>query len=107
MGSETRRYPWRTFIFLVAAGTLTGPLVIPYLLGLEAIAPGSHPPESLRSLILSGLYQNLMFLVPGTAIGLLLAPKLRLGAPYLETTVCPGQLNRFRRSFGPHSSGPR
>ena len=32
MVSETRRYPWWTFIFLVAAGTLTGPLVIPYLL---------------------------------------------------------------------------
>jgi membrane protease YdiL (CAAX protease family) len=85
MVSERRRYPWRTFIFLVAAGTLTGPLVIPYFLGLEAIAPGPQPPGSLRSLILSGLYQNLMFLVPGTAIGLLIAPKLGLGAPYLES----------------------
>jgi hypothetical protein len=85
MVSERYRYPWRTFIFLVAAGTLTGPLVIPYFLGLEAIALGPQPPESLRSLILSGLYQNLMFLVPGTAIGLLLAPKLGLGAPYLES----------------------
>src|SRR5438477_5886456 len=81
----TRRYPWRTFIFLVAAGTLTGPLVIPYFFGLEAIAPGPQPPESLRSVILSGLYQNLMFLVPGTAIGLLVAPKIGLGAPYLES----------------------
>ena len=85
MVSERHRYPWRTFIFLVAAGTLTGPLVIPYFLGLEAIAPGPQPPESLRSLILSGLYQNLMFLVPAAAIGLLVAPKLGLGAPYLES----------------------
>jgi membrane protease YdiL (CAAX protease family) len=85
MISETRRYPWRTFIFLVAAGTLTGPLVIPYSFGLVAIAPGPHPSESLRSLILSGLYQNLMFLVPGAAIGLLVAPKIGLGAPYLES----------------------
>jgi len=76
MVSERRRYPRRTFIFLVAAGTLTGPLVIPYFLGLEAIAPGAQ---------LSGLYQNLMFLVPGAAIGLLVAPKLGLGAPYLES----------------------
>jgi len=81
----TRRYPWRTLIFLVAAGTLTGPLVIPYFLGLEMIAPGPQPPESLRSLILSGLYQNLTFLVPGAGIGLLVASKIGLGAPYLES----------------------
>src|SRR5438045_5296032 len=85
MVSERRRYPRRMFIFLVATGTLTGPLVIPYFLGLEAIAPGAQLSESLRSLILSGLYQNLMFLVPGAAIGLLVAPKLGLGAPYLES----------------------
>ena len=85
MVSERHRYPWRTFVFLVAAGTLTGPLVIPYFLGLEAIAPGAQLSESLRSLILSGLYQNLMFLVPGAGIGLLVARKIDLGAPYLES----------------------
>ncbi len=85
MVSEARRYPWRTFIFLVAAGTLTGPLVIPYLLGLLAIAPGPHPTESLRSLILSGLIENLKYLVPGAGIGLLVARKIGLGAPYLES----------------------
>jgi membrane protease YdiL (CAAX protease family) len=85
MVSETRRYPWRTFIFLVAAGTLTGPLVIPYFLGLVAIAPGSHPLESLHSLILSGLIENLEYLVPAAGIGLLVARKIGLGAPYLES----------------------
>jgi Type II CAAX prenyl endopeptidase Rce1-like len=85
MASETRRYPWRTFIFLVAAGTLTGPLVIPYFRGLVAIAPGSHPPESLWSLMLSGLVENLQYLVPGAGIGLLVARKIGLGAPYLES----------------------
>ena len=85
MVSETRRYPWRTFIFLVAAGTLTGPLVIPYLRGLEAIAPGPRPPESLRSLILSGFIENLKYLVPGAGIGVLVARKIDLGAPYLES----------------------
>lgn len=85
MVSETRRYPWRTFIFLVAAGTLTGPLVIPYFLGVEAIAPGPHPPVSLQSLILSGLIDNLKYLVPGAGIGLLVARKIGLGAPYFES----------------------
>jgi membrane protease YdiL (CAAX protease family) len=85
MASETRRYPWRTFIFLVAAGTLTGPLVIPYFLGLVGVAPGPQPPEPISSLILSGLKQNLLFLVPGAGIGLLVARKIGLGAPYLES----------------------
>src|SRR5438045_9613320 len=85
MAADARRYPWWTFIFLVAAGTLTGPLIIPFLRGLEAIAPGPHPPESLQSLILSGLNQNLMFLVPGAGIGLLVARNIGLGAPYLES----------------------
>jgi hypothetical protein len=85
MVSETRRYPWRTFIFLVAAGTLTGPLVIPYFLGLEAIAPGPQPSESLHSPMLSGLTENLMYLVPGAGIGLWVARKIGLGAPYLES----------------------
>jgi membrane protease YdiL (CAAX protease family) len=85
MVSETRRYPRRTFIFLVAAGTLTGPLVIPYFLGLVGVAPGPQPPEPISSLILSGLKQNLLFLVPGAGIGLLVARKIGLGAPYLES----------------------
>jgi membrane protease YdiL (CAAX protease family) len=99
MVSETCRYPWRTFIFLVAAGTLTGPLVIPYLLGLSAIAPGPHPPESLQGLILSGLIENLAYLVPAAGIGLLVARKIGLGAPYLESW-----LDGAPRPAGPLSS---
>lgn len=86
MAPPSRPYPWKTFAFLVAAGTLTGPLVIPYALGLEAIAPGPHPPAPpLAQIALSGLIQNLLFLVPAAAIGLLVAPKIGLGAPYLES----------------------
>ena len=85
MDSKARRYPWRTFIFLVAAGTLTGPLVIPYFLGLLAIAPGPPPQVSMQSLILSGFVENLQYLVPGAGIGLLVARKIGLGAPYLES----------------------
>ena len=85
MVSETRRYPWWTFIFLVAAGTLTGPLVIPYLLGLLTIAPVPQPAVPLQSLILSGFVENLEYLVPAAGIGLWMARKIGLGAPYLES----------------------
>lgn len=85
MAPPSRPYPWKTFLFLVAAGTLTGPLVIPYLLGLVAIAPGPHPPVALGALVLSTFQRNLLFLVPAAAIGLFVAPKIGLGAPYLQS----------------------
>jgi hypothetical protein len=86
MAPPSRRYPWKTFAFLVAAGTLTGPLVLPYAQGLEAIAPGPHqPPGPLGPLVLSTLIQDLIFLLPAAAIGLLVARRIGLGAPYLES----------------------
>lgn len=103
MVSDARGYPWRTFIFLVVAGTATGPLVLPYALGLEAIAPGPHPPVSMQSLILSGLKENLMFLVPAAAIGLWVARKIGLGAPYLESWFdgAPRPARPFSSIVGP------
>ena len=79
-----RLYPWKTFLFLVAAGTLTGPLVIPYAIGLNMISPVPQPLPRLSSLAISGFIQNLEFLVPAAAIGLWVAPRIGLGAPYLE-----------------------
>ena len=53
MTSEVRRYPWKTVLFLIAAATLTSPLVIPYSLGLGMIAPGPSPPaQSLTVTVL-------------------------------------------------------
>jgi len=87
MAPSVRRYPWKTFVLLAAAGTLTGPLVIPYFLGLAAIAPGSQPPPStsLGQLVLSAMIRNLVLLVPAAGLGLLVARRLGLGAPYLES----------------------
>jgi membrane protease YdiL (CAAX protease family) len=82
---ETRRYPWKTFLFLSLAGTLTAPLAIPYFMGLEAIAPYPEPGvPSLAHLIGMAFLRGLVFVVPSAALGLLVAPRIGLGAPYLQ-----------------------
>jgi CAAX prenyl protease-like protein len=87
MTPASRRYPWKTFAFLTAAGTLTGPLVIPYFLGLEAIAPTPQPEASipLVQLVLYGFLRNFLILAPAAGLGLLVARQIGLGAPYLES----------------------
>lgn len=85
MTPEVRRYPWKTVLFLIAAATLTSPLVIPYSLGLGMIVHSPPPPpQSLMSMVMAGVTQSLVFLVPAAAIGLWVAPRIGLGAPYLE-----------------------
>jgi membrane protease YdiL (CAAX protease family) len=92
MSPASRPYPWKTFAFLVAAGTLTGPLVLPYFLGLQATAPGPQPPEStsLGMLVLAALLRNLVLLAPAAGLGLLLARQIGLGAPFLESWLDKG-----------------
>jgi CAAX prenyl protease-like protein len=87
-----RPYPWRTFVFLTAAGTLTGPLVLPYFLGLQAIAPVPQPPVAmtLGRLVLTELARNLVLLAPAAGLGLLVARWIGLGAPYLESRLDGG-----------------
>jgi hypothetical protein len=83
--STVSRYPWGTFMVLVAAGTLTGPLIIPYARGLEAI---SHqpvlPPMSTLMLSWNLMVRDLAVLVPAAGFGLLVSRTLGFGAPYLE-----------------------
>lgn len=85
MASEVRRYPWKTVLFLIAVATLTSPLVVPYAVGLGMIAPASpSPAPSLLSIVIAGFKDNLMLLIPAAAIGFWIAPRIGLGAPYLE-----------------------
>ena len=81
-----RGYPWRTFAVLVAAGTLTGPLIVPYARGLQAISnqPPTLPSMSTITLIAAILGRNLALLIPAAGFGLLVARPIGLGAPYLE-----------------------
>lgn len=73
----------------MAAGTLTGPLALPYSLGLQAAAPGPHAPASaaVGMLVAEVLFRNLALLAPVAAVGLLLARRIGLGAPYLESRL--------------------
>jgi membrane protease YdiL (CAAX protease family) len=85
MPPAPRPYPWKTFAFLVAAGTLTGPLAIPYFLALQAIVPGPQPAVPLGQLVFFTLARSFVFLVPAAGLGLLVARRIGLGAPYLES----------------------
>jgi CAAX prenyl protease-like protein len=84
MATEVSRYPWKTLLFLVTVGTLTGPLIIPYAIGLNMIATGHPPPQSLSSFVIARFIQNLCFLAPAAAMGLWIGPEIGLGAPYLQ-----------------------
>jgi membrane protease YdiL (CAAX protease family) len=91
MSSASRPYPWKTFAFLSAAGVLTGPLVLPYFLGLQATAPTPEPVlPSLGVLVLNALVRNLVILAPAAGLGLLVARQIGLGAPYLESWLDRG-----------------
>jgi hypothetical protein len=85
-------YPWKTFAVLAAAGILTGPAVIPYFMGLQAIAPGPQPPVAipLLTLVLNSFLRNFVLLVPAAGLGFLVARRIGLGAPYLESRLDHG-----------------
>lgn len=87
MTENLRRFPWKTFWFLTLTGTLTGPLVIPYFLGLQATAP--NPPQaipgSMGMLVLLVMARNLVLVGIAAGLGLLVARRIGLGAPYLES----------------------
>jgi len=101
MNSPALRYPWKTFAVLVAAGTLTGPLVNPYFFGLQAIAMVPQPAVSMGPgmLVLATMVRNFVFLVPAAGLGLWVARKIGLGAPYLES-----RLDGAARPAAPFSS---
>ncbi len=82
-----RRYPWKTLAALTAAVTLTSPLVFPYVLGLQAIAPHPEPLPAWSWPMLGIVSMARSLVVFGLAIGLglLMARRIGLGAPFLES----------------------
>lgn len=88
-GKQPHRYPWRVFWLLLTASLAGAGAALP--LAFEIFRPliQSAPPPSipLPLIIAIGITQNLMLLGVVTGVGLLLARKLGLGAPLLESWV--------------------
>jgi hypothetical protein len=81
------RFPWRVFWLLLVASLAGAAAVIP--LALEVFQPmvrdAPRPNIPLPLLILVGVVQNLALLAVAIGLGLLLAGKIGLGAPLLES----------------------
>jgi hypothetical protein len=82
-----RRFPWRVFwllLFAALAGAAAAtPLVFEEFHALVEAAP--HPSIPLPFLIAAGVAQNIVLLGVLVGVGLLLARKLELGAPLIES----------------------
>jgi membrane protease YdiL (CAAX protease family) len=85
--AQLRKFPWRVFWFLLAASLAGGAAGIP--LALEVFRPlvqgAPLPPIPFPLLIAIGFAQNALFLAVLIGVGLLLARRLDMGAPLLES----------------------
>jgi hypothetical protein len=80
-----RRYPWRLFFLLLAGAILSVLALLPYVSVVIAPILAAHPPPPLPlPLPLIALIQGLIYFTVSIGLGLLLARKIALGAPYLE-----------------------
>ena len=82
----SRGFPWRVFWLLLFAAVAAVGAALP--LAFELFRPlieSSPPPAPLPLLIIVGVIQNLLLLGVAIGVGLLLARKLGLGAPLLES----------------------
>lgn len=81
-----RGYPWKLFWVLWLAAIVTSPLILPYGLGLTRGAPNAPElPYSTVQLVLLSLVEGAALMLPAVGVGLLVAPRIGLGAPYLES----------------------
>lgn len=82
---EGRRFGWREFLILWAAGVLGVAAVVPYSLALQApLLEQMSLPVPLTVLIVAQITQNAVLVAAAVALGLLLARRVGLGAPLLE-----------------------
>jgi hypothetical protein len=79
---DTQGYPWRLFSLLLAGAVLSVLALLPYLKVVIGPILAGHPLRLPLPLIL--LMQGVTNFGVATGLGLLLARKIGLGAPYLE-----------------------
>jgi hypothetical protein len=88
VSSEPRKtFPWRLLWFLLIAAILAAAAAIPFTLEIlrPMIQNGPPLPISLPLIVVLGVAENLLLFGVITGIGLLLARKMGLGAPLLES----------------------
>jgi hypothetical protein len=84
---QPQRFPWRVLWFLLIASLLSAAAAIPFVFDVFRPLIENSPPISipLPLLVAIGVAQNLLLLSVIIGVGLLLARKLGLGAPLLES----------------------
>jgi len=83
-----KRFPWKVALVLWIAGTLAGPLLLPYASAMMAAAPsGETLPASGATLVLLVLLRSLIMIGVSVGVGLPLARSLGRGAPLVEAWV--------------------
>ncbi len=99
---QPKRFPWRVLWFLLIASLLGAAAAIPFLLEVfRPLIQNSPPiPIPLPLLIVIGVAQNLLVFGVIIGVGLLLAKRMGLGAPLLESWLYhEHSLVRTRDSF--------
>ena len=84
---HARKFPWRVFWLLLIASLLGAAAALPFVLEVfRPLIQNSPPlPISLPLLVIVGVAQNILILGVVIGVGLLLARKMGLGAPLLES----------------------
>ena len=84
---QPRKFPWRVFWLLLIASVAGVGAASPMFLEIfrPVLKTAAPPPLPLPLIIVIGVAQNLVILSLATGVGLLLARKLGLGAPLLES----------------------
>lgn len=86
---RTQRFPWRVFWVLLIAALAAAAAAVPLLIEVFGSLIRNAPAQSLSLplIIVLGIGQNTLMLAVVIGIGLLLARKLGLGAPLLESRL--------------------
>lgn len=89
VSAERKRFDWREFLILWAAGVWGTVAVFPYALSLQGLWQAHLPPwpAYLTPLIAVQFAQNVLLVAVAVALGLLLARRIGLGAPLLEARL--------------------
>ena len=96
---DSAKYPWRLFWLLLTAAIAGALAIVPLALETFRLLTANVPPPTLPLplIIILAAAQNLLLLAVVTGVGLLLARRLGLGAPILESWL-------YRRTL-PNAAG--